>query len=130
MLAGAQDAKFAAVGRQIVAAALGDQPPVRSASIEVSESAGAVNQELSAALPLTSISSSSQAGDAAPTVPAVQFAAAVSDRLTDENDTRLERSNSSRARFTEVPGAGHAVHVERPEAVARLLGEWLACDTS
>ena len=130
VLAGAQDTKFAEIGRQIVAAALGDQPPVGSASSEDTESAGGVNQELLAALPPASISSSSLAGVEATTVQSARSAAAVSDRLTDGNERRAERSNSNRARFTEVPGAGHAVHVERPEAVAQLLGAWLACDAS
>jgi 2-succinyl-6-hydroxy-2,4-cyclohexadiene-1-carboxylate synthase len=31
-----------------------------------------------------------------------------------------------RATFTAVPGAGHAAHLERPDAAARLVADWLA----
>ena len=124
MLAGAQDTKFAEIGRQIVAAALGDQQPAISASVEDSANPGGGNRELSAAEPLTHVSDGSAAGGEATKV------AAVSNSFEDEYDTRGEHSNTSRTRFTEVPGAGHAVHVERPEAVASLLAKWLAGDAS
>ena len=41
---------------------------------------------------------------------------------------RLERVDGAKARFVEVPAAGHALHIERPEATARLLIDWLQRD--
>ena len=130
MLAGAQDTKFAGIGRQMVTVARGDSPPAVSIGAEDSASSGGAIQELSAALPSVTINSSSAAGGEATSAASVRSAAAVSGRLINKTDSRVEHGSCNRAQFAEVPGAGHAVHVERPEAVARLLGAWLAGDAS
>lgn len=103
VLAGAQDTKFTDLGRQMVSAALAERPPTLGD--------GGAN-----------------AGDACVAAVDISAAPAGDVPLQRDNNSRLEHGASAKTRYVEVPAAGHALHIERPEAVGRLLIDWLAAE--
>ena len=113
-MAGARDTKYTEIGRQIVNAAYRGQPSRLGAVAANGSSAGSAGVKVSAAVLRAAADGT-----------AAECAGATADERRAESDNALEHGGSVEARFVGVPAAGHAVHLERPEAIARLLLDWL-----
>lgn len=107
-LAGSADHKFVRLGR-----AMAQQAGQRTAELQLDRTSGdlgAERQNGSAQLPESSR-------------PALKSAPAQSVIVARPG---LEAGTAQTGRFVEVLGAGHALHVERAELLARTLTDWLA----
>ena len=131
VVAGEEDCKFVELGRLMVTAALTSQPPSLGPGPKSGTGAKAPCDaaELAAALhvpgELSCVVGSSASATAVERGSADSGAADGGLPLPDAAES-VRHCCPERARFVSVPGAGHALHIERPEAAARLLTVWLA----
>jgi hypothetical protein len=134
VVAGDGDRKFAELGRLMVTAVLTSRPPSFGPALEngVGAEAACDAAVLAVAPPVPGVQSRVHGTGASATAAeqGSDGSGAGAGGLPLPDSAKIVRHcRSERARFVTVPDAGHAVHIERPEAATRLLIEWLARST-